>query len=67
MTREYKTYPAEVIKFRRGDDVADIATNGMMHVSRQYEVLKEHKTLRAAISYLECKGFRIITDEFQAV
>lgn len=57
----------EVLKFRRGDSVATIATNGTMHVSMEYELTKEHSTLHHAIGYLEAKGFSISTDEFESV
>lgn len=57
----------EVLKFRRWDNVATIATNGTMHVSMEYELTKEHSTLHHAIGYLEAKGFSISTDEFESV
>lgn len=64
---EQKFKKVEVLKFRRGDNVATIATNGTMHVSMEYELMKEHGTLHQAIGYLEAKGFSISTDEFESV
>ena len=64
---EYKFKKVEVLKFRNGDNVATIATNGIMHVTKEYELLKEHGTLHHAIGYLEAKGFSISTDEFESV
>ena len=52
---EYKFKKVEVLKFRNGDNVATIATNGIMHVTKEYELLKEHGTQHHAIGYLEAK------------
>ena len=60
-------HPTEVISFQRGDNLATIATNGSMHVSQEFELLKEHATLKSAISYLEAKGYAIRTDRFEAL
>lgn len=57
----------EVITFQRGDNVATVATNGIMHVSQEFELLKEHSTLRSAISYLEAKGYIVRTDSFNSI
>lgn len=62
-----KTYPVEVISFTRGDNLATIATNGMRHVSQEFEVVKEHPTLNRAIAYLEGKGYVIDTSNFQTL
>lgn len=62
-----QTYPTEVISFTRGDNLATIATNGMMHVSQEFELVKSHGTLRGAISYLEAKGYKIDTSNFQSI
>lgn len=51
--------PVEVLHFRRGDNAASIATSGSRHVSQEYMVIKEHKSLEKAISYLEAKGYNI--------
>ena len=64
---ENKFKKVEVLKFRNGDNVATIATNGIMHVTKEYELLKEHRTLHHAIGYLESKGFSISIDEFESV
>lgn len=65
MEQEFRK--VEVLKFRKGDNAATIATNGTMHVTKEYELLKEHRTLHHAIGYLEAKGFQISTDEFESV
>lgn len=57
----------EVLSFKRGDNLATIATNGRRHVSQEFETVKEHKTLQAAISYLEAKGYEIQIDNFQSL
>lgn len=62
-----KTYPAEVISFTRGDNLATIATNGMRHVSQEFECVKEHSSLKTAIAYLEAKGYKIDTSNFQSI
>lgn len=55
----------EVMSFQRGDNLATIATNGRMHVSQEFEVVKEHQTLSGAIAYLEAKGYSIDTCIYQ--
>lgn len=62
-----KTYPVEVISFIRGDNLATIATSGVMHVSQEFECVKEHSSLKSAISYLESKGYKIDTSNFQSI
>ena len=62
-----KTYPAEVLSFTRGDNLATIATNGMRHVSQEFECIKEHPSLTSAIAYLEHKGYKIDTSNFQSI
>ena len=57
----------EVICFVRGDNLASIATNGVRHVTQEYELLKEHATLSKAISYLYTKGYGILMDGFESV
>lgn len=57
----------EVLSFVRGDNLATIATNGRRHVSQEFEFIKEHKTLQAAISYLEAKGYEIQIDNFNSL
>lgn len=66
-TIQPKTYPVEVLSFTRGDNLATIATNGMMHVSQEFECVKEHSSLKSAISYLEVKGYQIDTSNFQSI
>ena len=60
-------HPVEILRFRRGDNLATIATDGVRHVSEEIQNIKEHKTLTAAISYLEAKGYCIRIDEFEVV
>jgi len=62
-----KTYPVEVLSFTRGDNLVTIATNGMMHVSQEFECVKQHISLTTAIAYLECKGYKIDTSNFQSI
>lgn len=62
-----RTYPVEVLSFVHGDNLATIATNGMRHVSQEFEVVKEHTTLSRAIAYLEGKGYVIDTSNFQSI
>lgn len=65
MSDEYR--PCEVLSFRRGDNLATVATDGFRHVSEEIRLCKEHATLSAAISYLEAKGYRILTDGFESL
>lgn len=62
-----KVWPCEVISFTRGDNLATIATSGIRHVSQEFQVCKEHRSLREAIAYLEAKGYRIDTSNFQSI
>lgn len=57
----------EVLSFRRGDNLATIATNGTRHVSQELELVKEHSTLARAIGYLEAKGYNLLPDQFKSV
>lgn len=57
----------EVLSFRRGDNLATIATNGTRHVSQEIELVKEHSTLSRAIGYLEAKGYNLLPDQFKSV
>lgn len=57
----------EVLSFARGDNLATIATNGRRHVSQEFELVQEHNSLRAAISYLEAKGYNIVIDNFSSL
>lgn len=63
-----ETYNAtEVISFKRGDNLATVATNGQRHVTQEFELVREHRTLRMAISYLEAKGYSVQPDNFEAL
>lgn len=42
---------------------ASVATNGKRHVVQIDDKLESFKTLWKAISSLECRGFRIVTDQ----
>lgn len=57
----------EVLSFRRGDNLATIATNGARNVTQEFELTKEHRSLAAAISYLEANGYSILIDNFESV
>lgn len=59
--------PVEVLSFRRGDNLATIATDGERHVSQELELSKEHASLSQAIAYLEAKGYDIDTDNFKTI
>lgn len=60
-------HQVEVLSFGRGDNLATIATDGRRHVSQEIELVKEHKSLSAAISYLEAKGYNIMIDRHESV
>lgn len=60
-------HPTEVLSFRRGDNLATIATDGQRHVTQEFEICKEFDRLSKAISYLCAKGYSIDTDNFQAI
>ena len=57
----------EVLSFRRGDNLATIATDGNRHVSQEFELCKEHTSLARAISYLEAKGYSVDNDDFKTI
>lgn len=57
----------EVLAFRRGDNLATIATDGNRHVSQEFELCKEHTSLARAISYLEAKGYSVDIDDFKTI
>lgn len=57
----------EVLSFRRGDNLATIATDGVRHVTQEFELCKEHGRLATAIAYLEGKGYEIQVDEFESL
>lgn len=61
------THPTEVLSFRRGDNLATIATDGIRHVSQEFENIREHDTLPRAIAYLEAKGYRIDASSFRSI
>lgn len=67
MSMRTSEHPVEVLSFRRGDNLATIATNGTRHVSQEFELCKEHATLSKAISYLEAKGYGILIDGFESI
>lgn len=62
-----KSHPVEVLSFVKGDNLATIATNGLRHVSQEFELVKEHTTLTKAIVYLEAKGYTIDTSNFKCI
>lgn len=64
MNMKNETHPTEVLAFRRGDNLATIATDGKRNVTQEIELLKEHDTLSKAIAYLEAKGYEIDIDNF---
>lgn len=62
-----QSHPVEVLSFRRGDNLATIATDGQRHVSQEFEFAKEHPTLTKAISYLVAKGYVLDIDNFKTL
>lgn len=44
---------------------ASVATSGTRHVVQIGEKLESFKTLWKAIASLECRGFRIVTDQVE--
>lgn len=64
---DHNNIPTEVLSFKRGDNLATIATNGTRHVSQEFELVKEHSTLSRAIGYLEAKGYNLLPDMFESV
>ena len=63
----HQQHLVEVLSFRRGDNLATIATNGQRHVTQEFELCKEFPSLAKAISYLEAKGYAIDVDNFQSL
>lgn len=59
MKHSNRNQDTEILTFRRGDEVATVATNGKRHVSQVGTKALEHGILTMAISYLECMGFSI--------
>lgn len=57
----------ETLSFKRGDNLAVIATNGIRHVSYELELVRDHSTLTRAIGYLEAKGYNLLIDQFESV
>lgn len=64
---EQPNIPAEVLSFRRGDNLATVATNGIRNVTQEFELVKEHQSLCTAVSYLEAKGYSILIDQFESI
>lgn len=44
---------------------ASVATSGYRHVTQIDGKLQSYKTLWKAIASLECRGFRIVTDQVE--
>lgn len=64
---EKNQHLVEVLSFRRGDNLATIATDGVRHVTQEFELCMEHGRLATAIAYLEGKGYEIQIDEFESL
>lgn len=60
-------HQVEVLSFCRNENLATIVTDGVRHVSYEFELCKEHATLLKAISYLETKGYGILMDGFETL
>lgn len=52
----------QVLTFTRHEETAYAVTNGTATRSYIYAECKEHSSLLKAVSYLEAKGFSIVTD-----
>ena len=60
-------HQVEVLSFVKGDNLATIATDGVRHVSQEFELAKEHASLVRAISYLCAKGYVIDPENFRSL
>lgn len=60
-------HPTEVLSFRKGDNLATIATDGTRHVTQEFELVREFDRLSRAISYLAAKGYSIDTENFRSI
>lgn len=67
MKKTRLSHPAEVLSFRRGDNLATIATDGERHVTQEFEYCREFDKLSKAISYLCAKGYSIDTENFRSL
>lgn len=65
MNREL--HPVEVLSFRKGDNLATIATDGKRHVSQEFTTVREHASLTKAIAYLCAKGYDIDPSNFKSL
>lgn len=65
MNREL--HPVEVLSFRKGDNIATIATDGKRHVSQEFTTAREHVSLTKAIAYLCAKGYDIDPSNFKSL
>ena len=55
----------EVISFVRGGQSANIVTDGERTKSFEWQHVQDHSSLKQAISYLEAKGYKILTDGWE--
>lgn len=62
--RTRKNGEIETLTFIRHEEMAQICTNGRLTRSYRPNECKAHKSLKAAIAYLEAQGFDIQTDTF---
>lgn len=60
-------HPVEVLSFRRNENLATIATDGVRHVSQEFKLVREHATLTKAIAYLCAKGYVIDPSDFREI
>lgn len=67
METKRSSHPTEVLSFRRGDNLATIATDGQRHVTQEFEICKEFDRLSKAISYLVAKGYSIDAENFRSL
>lgn len=55
----------EVLAFLRGQERAHVVTDGRHTRSYEESGATAHESLTKAIAYLEGKGYKIITDQWQ--
>lgn len=67
MKKTDNPHQVEVLSFVRGDNLATIATDGVRHVSQEFELAEDHATLVRAIAYLCAKGYVIDPENFRSL
>lgn len=52
-----------VINFRKGDELAQVISNGESTRSYEIDDVKRHRSILKAIAYLEAKGYNVSPDD----